>query len=63
MVKQDTSVATSLSPRERPMSLTEYGDGSAVLEIGNEKPWSLSAEELAALRGLLVLPLAKRGPL
>lgn len=63
MVKQDESAATSVPLRERAMSLTEYRDGSAVLELGNEKPWSLNAEELAALRSLLVLPLAKRGPL
>lgn len=63
MVKQDTSVDTSVPLRERPMSLTEYVDGSAVLELGNEKPWSLSAEELADLRRLLGLTLAKRGPL
>lgn len=45
----------------RPMSVTEYSDGSASLEIGDAKPVILNAGELAALKALLALPLAKRG--
>lgn len=47
----------------RPMAVTEYADGSAALEIGDEKPLILSAEELAVLRSLLATPSAKRGRL
>ena len=47
----------------RPVIIVEYADGSAALEVGDEKPLILSAEELAVLRSFLALPSAKRGPL
>ncbi|MGN8004343.1 hypothetical protein ACTJKQ_14265 [Acidovorax sp. 22279] len=42
-----------------PMTVTEHGDGSVTVEIGDEKPLHFSAERMATLKKLLALPRMK----
>lgn len=60
---EETTHGAAMADEARPMALTVFPNGTAQIELGDEKPWLLSAAELASLRALLALPSAKRGPL